>query len=72
MVNDGGEVEMEVMVVVPTCLWVPMIIFLSYKCIKCNTTNYFYETTKNEKMNDGIFIFFCLHSKYFLWGLYAP
>jgi hypothetical protein len=34
MVNNGGEVEMEVMVVVPTCLWVLMTIFLSYKCIK--------------------------------------
>jgi hypothetical protein len=29
---------------------------------------YFHETIKYEKMNDYIFIFFCLHSKYFLWG----
>jgi hypothetical protein len=29
---------------------------------------YFYETMKYKKMNNDIFIFLCLHSKYFLQG----
>ena len=34
--------------------------------------NYFCETMKYEKMNDDIFIFLRLHSKYFLRGFHAP
>jgi hypothetical protein len=49
---------MEVMVVGPTCLRVPMTVFLLYKSINMQYKNYFYQTTKNEKINDGIFIFF--------------
>ena len=29
--------------------------------------NYFCETMKYEKMNDGFFYFLCLHGKYSLW-----
>jgi hypothetical protein len=44
-------------------------IFQSYTRINMQYKNYFYETTKNEEMNDGnFFIFFCLHSKYSLRG----
>ena len=32
----------------------------------------FYKTMKYKKMNEGIFIFLCLHCKYFLRGFYAP
>ena len=33
--------------------------------------NYFCETMKYEKMNDGIFLFLRLQCKYFLRGFYA-
>jgi hypothetical protein len=32
---------------------------------------YFYETMKNKKLNDGIFIFFYHHGKYNLRGFFA-
>ena len=60
---------MEVMVVGPRCLWVLVPIFLSYKNAM---QNYFCETMKYEKMNDGIFLFLRFHSKCFLRGFYAP
>jgi hypothetical protein len=34
----------------------------------CNTEITFMKLWKIKRMNDGIFIFFCLHSKFFLWG----
>jgi hypothetical protein len=46
-------------------------IFLPYMCIKCNAKKYFCDTMKNEKMNVGILIFFCLNGKYFLQGFYT-
>jgi hypothetical protein len=45
-------------------------IFLLYTCINMLCKKYFYETMKNNKMNDGIFIFLCLYGKYFLWYFY--
>jgi hypothetical protein len=43
-------------------------VFLLYTCLNKQCKKYFYETMKYKKMNDSIFIFLCLHSKYFLRG----
>jgi hypothetical protein len=49
--------------------WTPHVSHIStiymYKYVM---QKYFYETMKYKKMNDGIFIFLCLHGKYFLQG----
>jgi hypothetical protein len=52
--------------------WTPHVSHISIIYMyKYAMQKYFYKTTKYEKMSDGFFIFFCLHSKYFLWGLYT-
>ena len=56
------------MVVGPKCLWVSMPIFLPYIQVYMYAIKVFYETIKYKKMNDGIFKFLCLHSKYFFMG----
>jgi hypothetical protein len=43
-------------------------VFLPYKYAMQKN---FYDTMKYNKMNDGIFVFLCLQSKYFLRGFFT-
>jgi hypothetical protein len=52
--------------------WTPHVSRISTIYMYKYAKKYFYGTMKYKKMNDGIFIFLCLHCKYFLRGFYAP